>query len=163
MSSLKKKLCSLVSKNRHPTYPLVEAFKNFVILSRAKRFFKDTYVLYFVCVWKRMVNICVLCFFIRLLLSNLYKQLSSSIKFSAVLGCPLDYYFNNLSKKIIICPQQLDALIMLNRLFIRSLGHWNLSQTHRPIHTVISTPCYLRLKRRPRIFKKFLNFVVGQT
>ena len=110
-----KKMYSLVSNNHQSNQPLVRVVYNFVILSLAK-----IIVLCFACVWKRMLNFFIsvyFAFFTVLLLSILYKRLSSWFQISDHSRLPFWLFFNNLSKNLITYPQNLGALMILNRPF----------------------------------------------
>ena len=82
-------------------------------------------------------------FLIKLLLSILHKQLSSSFQLFDRSRLPFRLVFDNLSKSLIIYPQYLDVFMISNRPFTTLKFKPNLSPyTHN-----YPTPCYLRLKR----------------
>ena len=63
----------------------------------------------------------MLCFFTRLLLLILYKQLSSCFQLSNRSEPSFRQVFDNLSQNLIIFPQHLDVLMISNLQFTRSL------------------------------------------
>ena len=88
-----------------------------------------------------------LLFLTRLLLSTLYKQLSSSFQLPAVLDYVFDY-FQQFVKKIDKFSSSFRCSYDIKWTVYYSFpAHRNLSQIHSPIHTNIPTSRYLRLKR----------------
>ena len=135
----------------HSIHRLSQGSLNFVIQSRAKRSFKGICVLCFICVWKRTVIVFIwvyFTFFTALFLTMLHKQLAYSFQLSAA----LDFPFNEFSR---ICQKFHNFSSAFwwsydneSTVYYSSPGQLNLSQILPPIRKLISTPCYLRLKKR---------------
>ena len=112
----------LVSNKYHPTYPLARVFLSFVILSRAKCFFKGTCALSFVCVWKTMVNFSVLCFSCQV--DSVSSLEAIQVQFSTFCSSRLPFrlVFDNLPKNFDNLSATLNALMTSNSPFTTDLS-----------------------------------------
>ena len=87
-------------------------------------------------------------FFTALFLTMLHKQLSCSFQLSAVLDFPFNEFSRVCQKFHNFSSAFWRSYDIESTVYYSSPGHLNLSQILPPIRKLISTPCYLRLKKR---------------